>query len=47
MNPAHWFALCIFCLSALYMLLDLICTRWGYRLAWAIIIICLAYLSVP
>ena len=26
---------------------DVICTKWGMRLAWFIIIICLAYLSVP
>ena len=25
---------------------SLICTKWGKRLAWAVIILCLSYLSV-
>ena len=25
---------------------SLICTKWGKRIAWAIIILCLSYLSV-
>jgi hypothetical protein len=36
-------------LSALCVILvvfNLICTKWGKRIAWAIIILCLSYLSV-
>jgi hypothetical protein len=44
MTPTHWFALCApFCLCLLF---DLICTRRGKCVAWAIIVLCLAYLSV-
>lgn len=44
MTPDHWIALCgSFALCAVF---DLICTRWGKRCAWVIIILGLAYLSV-
>lgn len=44
MTPIHWLALCVlFCACALF---DILCTRWGKRLAWFIIVLCLAYLSV-
>lgn len=36
-------------LSALFFTLavfSLVCTKWGKRLAWAVIVLCLSYLSV-
>src|SRR5579872_5008547 len=42
MTPLHWFALLFpFCACALF---DFICTEWGKRIAWTVIILCLAYL---
>ena len=39
--------LCVACVPlALCALFAFICTRWGKHCAWAIIILCLAYLSV-